>query len=44
MANTVFTAWKINTVMHTGTHMNAPLHLVQRAADLAHIPIDRFFR
>jgi len=23
------TAWKINTVMHTGTHMNAPLHLVQ---------------
>ena len=36
-------AYKINTVMHTGTHMNAPLHLVQRAADLARIPIDRFF-
>jgi kynurenine formamidase len=36
-------AWKINTVMHTGTHMNAPLHLVQRAADLASIPVDRFF-
>jgi kynurenine formamidase len=36
-------AWKINTVMHTGTHMNAPLHLVQRAADLAAISPDRFF-
>ena len=36
-------AWKINTVMHTGTHLNAPLHLVQRGADLASIPEDRFF-
>ena len=36
-------AYKITTVMHTGTHMNAPLHLVQRAADLAAIPVDRFF-
>ncbi len=36
-------AWKINTVMHTGTHMNAPLHLVQRAADLAEIPVDKLF-
>jgi kynurenine formamidase len=36
-------AWKITTVMHTGTHMNAPLHLVQRGADLAAIPVDRFF-
>jgi len=36
-------AWKINTVMHTGTHLNAPLHLVQKAADLADIPVDRFF-
>jgi kynurenine formamidase len=36
-------AWKINTVMHTGTHMNAPLHLIQRGADLASIPVDRFF-
>ena len=36
-------AWKINTVMHTGTHMNAPLHLVQKASDLADIPADRFF-
>jgi kynurenine formamidase len=36
-------AWKINTVMHTGTHMNAPLHLVQLAPDLASIPVDRFF-
>ncbi|WP_092218598.1 cyclase family protein [Desulforhopalus singaporensis] len=36
-------AWKINTVMHTGTHMNAPLHLVQRAKDLAAIAPDRLF-
>jgi len=36
-------AWKINTVMHTGTHMNAPIHLVQRAKDLAAIEPDRLF-
>lgn len=36
-------AHRINTVMHTGTHMNAPLHMIQKAADLAHIPVDRFF-
>lgn len=36
-------AHRINTVMHTGTHMNAPLHLVQCAEDLASIPVDRFF-
>ncbi len=36
-------AWKITTVMHTGTHMNAPLHLVQQAPDLASIPVERFF-
>lgn len=36
-------AWKISTVMHTGTHMNAPIHLVQCSADLAQLPVDRFF-
>ncbi|MBW1636956.1 MAG: cyclase family protein [Deltaproteobacteria bacterium] len=36
-------AHRINTVMHTGTHMNAPLHLIQKAADLASISVDRFF-
>lgn len=36
-------AWKTTTVMHTGTHMNAPLHMIQRGADLASIPVDRFF-
>jgi kynurenine formamidase len=36
-------AWKINTVMHTGTHLNAPLHLVQKAKDLAAISPDRLF-
>jgi kynurenine formamidase len=36
-------AWRTTTVMHTGTHMNAPLHLIQRGADLAAISPDRFF-
>jgi len=36
-------AWKINTVMHTGTHMNAPLHMIQQGADMASIPPDCFF-
>ena len=36
-------AWKVNTIMHTGTHMNAPLHLIQRGQDLSEIPEDRFF-
>ena len=36
-------AWKINTVMHTGTHMNAPIHLVQKAGDLSEVPVDRLF-
>ncbi|MBP2644383.1 MAG: putative metal-dependent hydrolase [Firmicutes bacterium] len=36
-------AWKVNTVMHTGTHMNAPINMIQRGADLAQIPVDCFF-
>ncbi len=36
-------AWKINTVMHTGTHMNAPINMIQRGKDLSEIPEDRFF-
>jgi kynurenine formamidase len=36
-------AWKINTSMHTGTHMNAPIHMIQKGADLSEIPEDRFF-
>ena len=36
-------AHRVTTVMHTGTHMNAPIHLIQRGADLAAIPVDRFF-
>ena len=36
-------AWRITTVMHTGTHMNAPLHLIQKGADLAAVPPDRLF-
>jgi len=36
-------AHRVTTIMHTGTHMNAPIHLIQRGADLAAIPVDRFF-
>jgi kynurenine formamidase len=36
-------AWRVTTVLHTGTHMNAPLHLIQKGADLAAISPDRFF-
>ena len=36
-------AWKCNTVLHTGTHMNAPINMIQRGADLSEIPVDRFF-
>lgn len=36
-------AWRISTSMHTGTHMLAPIHLIQRGADLASISPDRFF-
>ncbi|MGI5939850.1 MAG: cyclase family protein [Thermoleophilia bacterium] len=36
-------ALRITTVLHTGTHMNAPLHLIQKGADLAAIDPSRFF-
>ena len=36
-------AWRTITSMHTGTHMNAPLHLIQKGADLADISPERFF-
>lgn len=36
-------AWKVTTVLHTGTHMNAPLHLIQKAGDLASVSPQRLF-
>ena len=36
-------AWRTFTVLHTGTHMNAPIHLIQKGATMADIPTDRFF-
>ena len=36
-------AWRTVTVMHTGTHMNAPIHMVQRGDDLAAIDPARYF-
>ena len=36
-------AWRITTVMNTGTHMNAPLAYIQKGADLASIDPTTFF-
>lgn len=36
-------AWRISTSMHTGTHMNAPLHLAQKTEDIAAIPPEKLF-
>jgi kynurenine formamidase len=36
-------ATRVRMVMHTGTHMNAPLHLVQRGMGIGDLPLDRFF-
>jgi kynurenine formamidase len=33
----------IVTVMHNGTHVNAPIHMVQRAQGVGELPLDRFF-
>lgn len=30
-------------VMHNGTHVNAPIHLIPGAADLSQLPLERFF-
>lgn len=34
---------QIRTVMHNGTHVNAPVHLVQGGAGVGELPLDRFF-
>lgn len=31
------------TIMHNGTHVNAPIHLIQGAIGVGQIPLDRFF-
>ena len=36
-------AWRMNTVLHTGTHMNSPIHLVPMAKDLAQVEPERLF-
>jgi kynurenine formamidase len=36
-------AHRIRMVMHSGTHMNAPLHLIQRGAAVGEIALDRCF-
>jgi len=34
---------RIRTVMHTSTHVNAPIHLVAGGATVAQVPLERFF-
>jgi kynurenine formamidase len=34
---------QIRTVMHNGTHVNAPIHLVQGGQGIGELPLDRFF-
>ncbi len=34
---------RIKTVMHTGTHVNAPIHLVQQAPGIGTLPLGLFF-
>ncbi len=34
---------KIITIFHTSTHVNAPIHLIQRGAYVGDVPVDRFF-
>jgi kynurenine formamidase len=36
-------ATRIRMVMHSGTHVNAPLHLIQRAPGIGDIALERFF-
>jgi kynurenine formamidase len=36
-------AQRLKMVMHTGTHMNSPLHLIQKGAPASDIPLDRLF-
>lgn len=36
-------AWRIKTSMHTGTHLNAPIHLIQRGQDLAQLSLENCF-
>jgi kynurenine formamidase len=34
---------QVRTVMHTGTHVNAPIHLVQGGQGVGELALDRFF-
>jgi len=36
--------WKVTTTMHTGTHVDAPLHCASRGIDVASIPFEKLVR
>ncbi|MGD9735830.1 MAG: cyclase family protein [Solirubrobacterales bacterium] len=37
-------SWLVATSMHTGTHVDGPLHCAPRGSDMASIPLDRLVR
>jgi len=36
-------AHRIRMVMHSGTHMNAPIHLIQKGIGIGEVPLDQLF-
>jgi arylformamidase len=36
--------WLVSTSMHTGTHVDGPLHCASQGSDLASVPLDRLVR
>lgn len=36
-------AHRLKMVMHSGTHLNAPIHLIQRGIGVGEIPVERLF-
>ena len=36
--------WHVSTSMHTGTHVDGPLHCASRGADIASLPFERLVR
>ena len=38
-----YTAFELDTGLHAGTHMDAPMHLVPHSQNMAEIPLDRCY-
>jgi len=42
IAKNGYTDHQLTTVMHVGTHMDAPLHMIENGAYMSDIPLDQF--